>query len=79
MKVNELYAKMVEGMPQNIWNRSGRPIGLFCGVPFNGENHQPGQPHGAVYKFEIADFLDELNWPNHDPQASLFDTRVKCH
>lgn len=70
-RINELYAEMVQkGMPENLWNHpiNGRTIGLFCGVPFNGENHQPGFAHGERFSAsEIADFLDSLNWPNHDP------------
>ena len=60
-----------KGMPQNLWThprRGGRPIGLFCGVPFDGTNHQDGQANGARFTAaEIADFLDDLSWPNHDP------------
>jgi hypothetical protein len=69
--INRLYNQMVQkGMPQTLWvhPRRNTAIGLFCGIPFDGDAHQNGNAHGKRFTAnEIADFLDALQWPNHNP------------
>lgn len=69
--INELYSKMVsKGMPPTLWVHPHRStaIGLFCGIPFDGNRHEDGNVHGKRFTAnEIANFLDALQWPNHNP------------
>ena len=70
-QIDNLYAKMIQkGMPPSLWNHSTnhRTLGIFCGIPFNGETHLNGTPNGKRFSAdEVATFLDSLRWPNHNP------------
>ena len=70
--IDELYQTMVnKGMPTCLWQHptwNGREIGLFCGTPFNGDDGTTGTPNGDQFTaLEIADFLDSLQFSNHNP------------
>ena len=70
VQIGNLYAQMIQkGMPPGLWDHNnGRTLGIFCGIPFDGETHQNDTPNGARFSAdEVATFLDSLQWPNHNP------------